>query len=60
MADISMCSNKQCPLKLKCYRFTAPANPHWQTYADFEYDEEKGCEYFWDNKDRQNELSNME
>jgi len=24
MADISMCNGKDCPIKEKCYRFTAP------------------------------------
>jgi len=47
MADISMCTDKECPKHLQCYRFTAPANPHWQTYADFKWDE--GCDRFWNN-----------
>lgn len=64
MSDISKCNNRNCPLKEKCYRFTAPANPYRQSYADFTYDEKEGCEYFWDNKERQktkkNEISNLE
>jgi hypothetical protein len=52
MADISMCLNKECKKRRQCYRFTAPANESWQTYADFEPDENGECEYFWDNKGR--------
>jgi len=44
MPDISMCRNKECPLKEQCYRFKATPNDY-QYYSDFEY---KGgnCEYF--------------
>lgn len=50
MADISKCEGKDCPIKEKCYRFTAPAGM-MQTYGCFEYDhEKKKCDYFWDNK----------
>ncbi len=48
MVDISMCKNKKCPLHLRCYRYLAEPNPHWQSYASFEYDEEKGCKNFVD------------
>lgn len=35
MPDIAMCENKECPLKLDCYRFMAkPAS--YQYYALFE------------------------
>ena len=60
MSDISKCENKECPLKLECYRFTAPANPYRQAYADFTYDEKEGCEYFWKNEKENNEISNLE
>jgi hypothetical protein len=44
MPDLSMCLNKGCPLKYKCYRFMA--NPdQWQSYTLFSFDR-KGCEYF--------------
>lgn len=45
MADISKCNGVNCPIKEKCYRYTAP-DSFWQVYADFEYDNE--CDYFWD------------
>jgi hypothetical protein len=32
MADITMCGGKDCPLKEKCYRFTAPKSKYGQSY----------------------------
>lgn len=32
MADISMCEGNGCPLKEKCYRFTAIPNEYRQAY----------------------------
>jgi len=48
MADISKCKNKQCPIKESCYRYTVPADPQWQSYCMFTYDNGK-CDDFWDN-----------
>lgn len=52
-ADITMCQNHNCPLKMRCYRYTAKADPHWQSYfMATPLKVEKGvakCEYFWDN-----------
>lgn len=54
MADITMCSGKGCPLKEKCYRFTAVESDYRQSYfvtPPVEKDKEKAqCAYFWDNK----------
>ena len=55
MADITMCNDKQCPLKDKCYRFTAPANPYRQSYFyNLKETTKDGgtdkCPHFWDNK----------
>jgi hypothetical protein len=47
--DISMCANEECPLKEKCYRYTAKPEM-MQSYGDFKPDENGECEYFWDNK----------
>jgi hypothetical protein len=44
MADISMCSDSNCPLKDNCYRQKAPKSD-LQCYADFNYD--NGCSYYW-------------
>lgn len=49
MPDISMCLNEECPLKDRCYRFTATPNEDWQSYAEFAPDENGECEAFRDN-----------
>lgn len=46
MPDISMCKDFTCPLRKKCYRYTAIPN-EVQCYAIFNYN--MGCDYFWDN-----------
>ena len=58
MSDISKCLNDDCPLKDKCWRFTAPANSLWQSYGSFQYEiiENKiKCDGFWNNKEYKNE-----
>lgn len=35
MADITMCVGTGCPLRDKCYRYTATPNEHRQSFADF-------------------------
>lgn len=47
MPDISMCANKNCPLKNKCYRFLAIPDPLWQSYIDFK-PVNGVCDGFWD------------
>jgi hypothetical protein len=32
MADITVCPGTDCPVKEKCYRFTAPRSELWQSY----------------------------
>lgn len=49
MADITMCVNKDCPLRNKCYRATAKADPLWQSYSKYEPQNGK-CDCFWDNR----------
>ena len=48
MPDISMCLNKKCELRKKCYRFTAEPSQYRQSYANFK-PEKKGeiiiCEH---------------
>ena len=36
MSDITMCLNKDCPLRHKCYRATAKPDPLWQSYCKYE------------------------
>lgn len=49
MVDIAKCKNEDCPLKKKCYRYTAKSG-FWQSYMAFKYD--KGCDSFIDNSIR--------
>ena len=49
MADITMCENKTCPLRNKCYRATAKPDPYWQSFCVYKYKDGK-CDYFWDNR----------
>lgn len=51
MPDITMCVNKDCPLRMKCYRFTAVPTPYWQSYTDFKPVNGK-CNGFQDNSGR--------
>lgn len=56
MSDITMCSGLHCPIRKECYRYTAPINNLYQSYAGF-YEEMalKGkCSEFLDNSERYN------
>jgi hypothetical protein len=46
MKDISKCSNKDCPLKKTCIRWTAKAEEN-QCYANFECNNGT-CDGYWD------------
>lgn len=46
MADISMCSGAGCPLKEKCYRYTAPKS-EMQTHFSPPRKKDGSCNYFW-------------
>jgi hypothetical protein len=50
MPDITMCEGNDCPLKEKCYRFTAIESITHQSYfSSPPYDSKKeNCEYFWE------------
>jgi hypothetical protein len=45
MPDIILCTNEDCPLKEKCYRWTAEPDEH-QSFAEFIPDKDEDCEYF--------------
>lgn len=50
MPDIAMCTNKKCPSRLKCHRFTAQPSG-WQSYTTYTVPKgKKKCESFYDNK----------
>jgi hypothetical protein len=36
MADITICTNDECPLADSCYRHNAPRDSHHQSYQKFE------------------------
>ncbi len=48
MPDISMCKGINCPLAFNCYRYTAKANLHRQSYfTETPWSEEdKKCDYY--------------
>lgn len=50
--DISLCTNDTCPLNYKCLTFTYKSNHPWQSYTNFEYDKEKGCDSFREIKNK--------
>lgn len=45
MADITMCRNLKCPIRKRCYRFTAKPSDY-QSYMLFFYRGGK-CREFW-------------
>lgn len=58
--DYTACPGNECPIKDKCYRFTGPKEPLWQSYfveipgqwikdAEFEPDSTVfwKCDMFW-------------
>lgn len=47
MPDISMCSNKECPLREGCYRFLATPSEYWQSYCRFEPNKSGECTMYW-------------
>ena len=51
MANIAMCANESCPLKLSCYRYMAKPDQEWQSYARFEWKKDENgvihCPAFW-------------
>jgi hypothetical protein len=54
MPDITMCNatKEKCPIRDRCYRFTAAPTPKWQSYwTEAPYNPEKqACIHFWDNE----------
>ncbi len=46
MSDIAKCNGHACDKRTTCYRFTAPANPHWQAYLT-PLNPGPECESYW-------------
>lgn len=58
MPDIAMCTDKECPSRVHCYRYIAKPSER-QSYAEFKHDSER-CQFYestsvWDDRF----LSNM-
>lgn len=51
MVDITKCNGNNCKQRDLCYRYTAPACKHMQSYfaEEPEKDKDGSCEAFWDN-----------
>ena len=56
MPDISMCDGKNCPVRDKCYRFTATPTPMRQAYMTFPRKDDGSCDEFWDNSKMRREM----
>lgn len=44
MPDITKCTNRECPIRTNCWRFTAPSSDR-QSVSMFKY--EDGCSHYW-------------
>lgn len=51
MSDITKCPGTDCPVKDKCYRFTADASEAWQSYfveiPGKTEDDKFTCDMYW-------------
>jgi len=52
MSDITCCQGEWCPMKEKCYRYTARKDEYMQTYFTEPPIKDWQCEYFWDTEDK--------
>ena len=53
MPDITMCHGENCPLKEKCYRYTAKPNRYFQSFFQEPPYQEGKCVFFEDNEDNE-------
>lgn len=58
MADISMCTDADCPSRAHCYRQTAVPNEHWQSYTAFCREGDRCPDYLPDRWAEAEEVSN--
>ena len=48
MADITMCREETCPLKMRCFRYRATPDPYWQAYyVEGELPANEDCRVRW-------------
>jgi hypothetical protein len=45
MVDYTLCTNKNCPLRTKCYRGSFVSTSNWQSYSYFEMKDGE-CKHF--------------
>lgn len=50
MVDIAMCKRKDCPRRMKCFRYIADAEEFYQSYIMPEHTG-KDCEHYWQCRD---------
>lgn len=56
MPDISMCANKDCTLRMGCYRYRAVPNPYRQSFGGFS----EPCKHFWPLEEASTKLNSIE
>jgi hypothetical protein len=61
MSDITMCKGTDCPIKEKCYRFTAKADDLYQSYFTEPPIKDGKCEMYWGEFQKEiiNQLENI-
>jgi hypothetical protein len=47
MPDITMCENRECPLRETCYRFKAEPSKWRQSYFVDMKPKDGKCDYYW-------------
>ena len=48
MADITKCSDEECPINDTCYRYTAEPNEYYQSYfVNTPIKEDGSCDHYW-------------
>lgn len=50
MPDMTMCDGHGCPLKDKCYRYTAFASSYQSWFLQAPINEDGTCDYFWNDE----------
>jgi hypothetical protein len=53
MSDITKCDGTDCPVKEKCYRFTAKSDDVYQSYFVDPPIKDGKCEMFWGENSQQ-------
>lgn len=62
MTDITKCTGHNCPVKLKCYRFTAPSSEYQSYFSEPPISVEDGklkCDHYWGDNDPFEQLNNL-